>query len=123
MTIDELLSMAALTANDEIPVWDAEAVDEPTKKITAQNFAASVKALAGLVGEAELTEQLADKADVIVDTASGAIASFPDGAAVAAKDITIGIEPVQAGSGDPSPTARSTMRRAASSATTRGLTG
>jgi hypothetical protein len=104
MTIDGLLSLAGLTANDEIPVWDAEAVDEPTKKITAQNLAASVKALAGLVGEAELTEQLADKADVIVDTASGAIASFPDGAAVAAKDITIGIEPVQAGSGDPSPT-------------------
>jgi hypothetical protein len=95
MTIDELLSLAGLTANDEIPVWDAEAADEPTKKITAQNLAASVKALAGLVGEAEFTEQLADKADVIVDTASGAIASFPDGAAVAAKDITIGIEPVQ----------------------------
>lgn len=103
MTIDELLSLAGLTANDEIPVWDAEAADEPTKKITAQNLAASVKTLAGLAGEAELTEQLADKADVIVDTASGAIASFPDGAAVAAKDVTIGIEPVQSGSGDPSP--------------------
>ena len=104
MTIDELLSLAGLTANDEIPVWDAEAADEPTKKITAQNLAASVKTLAGLVGEAEFTEQLVDKADVIVDTASGAIASFPDGAAVAAKDITIAIEPVQSGSGDPSPT-------------------
>ena len=53
MTIDELLSLAGLTANDEIPVWDAEAADEPTKKITAQNLAASVKALAGLVGEAD----------------------------------------------------------------------
>ena len=53
MTIDELLSLAGLTANDEIPVWDAEAADEPTKKITAQNFAASVKTLAGLVGEAD----------------------------------------------------------------------
>lgn len=103
MTIDELLSLVGLTANDEIPVWDAEAVDEPTKKIKAQNLAASVKALAGLVGEAEFTEALADKASAIVDTASGAIASFPDGAAVAAKDITIGIEPVQSGSGDPSP--------------------
>ena len=103
MTIDELLSLAGLTANDEIPVWDAEAADEPTKKITAQNLAASVKTLAGLVGEAEFTEALADKASAIVDTASGAIASFPDGAAVPAKDVTIGIEPVQAGSGDPSP--------------------
>ena len=49
----------------------------------------------GEVSEAELTVKLADKADAIVDTASGAIASFPDGAAVAAKDVTIGIEPVQ----------------------------
>lgn len=104
MTIDELLSLAGLTTNDEIPVWDAEAVDEPTKKIKAQNLAASVKALAGLVGEAEFTEALADKASAIVDTASGAIASFPDGMAAPAKDIVIGIEPVQAGSGDPSPT-------------------
>ena len=111
MTIDELLSLAGLTANDEIPVWDAEAVDEPTKKITAQNLAASVKALAGLVGEEEFTEALADKADkadveeltaqladkasAIVDTASGAIASFPDGMAAPAKDVTIGIEPMQ----------------------------
>ena len=58
----------------------------------------------GDVSEAELTAKLADKASAIVDTASGAIASFPDGAAVPAKDITIGIEPVQSGSGDPSPT-------------------
>jgi hypothetical protein len=74
--------------------------------------AAAEAALAGLegtVGELSddvdgLTEAIVDKASVIVDTASGAIASFPDGAAVPAKDITIGIEPVQAGSGDPSPT-------------------
>lgn len=46
MTIDELLSTAGLTANDEIPVWDAEAAGEPTKKITAQNLAASLMALA-----------------------------------------------------------------------------
>ena len=58
----------------------------------------------GEVSEAELTSKLADKADAIVDTASGAIASFPDGMAAPAKDITIRIEPVQSGSGDPSPT-------------------
>lgn len=52
----------------------------------------------------EIDDKVDDKAPAILDTASGAIASFPDGAAVAAKDITIGIEPVQAGSGDPSPT-------------------
>ena len=49
MTIDELLSIAGLTANDEIPVWDAEATGEPTRKITAQQLAAAVVALASLV--------------------------------------------------------------------------
>lgn len=57
MTIDELLAAAGLTANDEIPIWDAEATGEPTKKITAQNLAAAVVALANLVtgvkGDAE----------------------------------------------------------------------
>ena len=59
MTIDELLALANLTANDEIPVWDAEATGEPTKKITAQQLAASIVALANLVtgvkGNAEST--------------------------------------------------------------------
>lgn len=49
MTINELLALANLTANDEIPVWDAEATGEPTKKITAQQLAASVVTLASLV--------------------------------------------------------------------------
>ena len=37
------------------------------------------------------------------DTASGSIASFPDGAAMPVRDLSVDIEPVQAGSGDPSP--------------------
>ena len=38
------------------------------------------------------------------DTASGSIASFPDGAdSIPMKDVLVHIEPVQAGSGDPSP--------------------
>ena len=38
------------------------------------------------------------------DTASGAVASFPDGADdIPVKDLTIGINAVQSGSGDPSP--------------------
>lgn len=41
----------------------------------------------------------------VTDTASGAIASFPDGAdGVPVKSLTVNIEPVQSGSGDPSPT-------------------
>lgn len=45
MTIAELLSIAALTANDTVPIWDAEATGEPTKKITAENMALSMMAL------------------------------------------------------------------------------
>ena len=48
MTIDELLAAVGLTANDEIPIWDAEATGEPTKKITAANLASSVAAIGGL---------------------------------------------------------------------------
>lgn len=49
MTIHELLAAAGLTANDEIPIWDADGTGEPTKKITAQQLAAAVVALANLV--------------------------------------------------------------------------
>lgn len=45
MTIDELLVITELTANDEIAIWDAEATGEPTKKITATNLAASMAAI------------------------------------------------------------------------------
>ena len=44
-----------------------------------------------------------EKADIITDTASGTIATFPDGAPYPVKDLQITIEPVQSGSGDPSP--------------------
>lgn len=56
MTINELLAMNNLTANDQIPVWDAEATGstEPTAKITAQNFANAVKSLASLIGTGDL---------------------------------------------------------------------
>lgn len=44
------------------------------------------------------------KAPAIFDTASGAIASFDDGAdGMPLKSLTVNIEPVQTGSGDPSP--------------------
>ena len=44
----------------------------------------------------ELKNTLNHKADVIYDTASGDIASFPDGAdGMPVKDLTVGIEPVQ----------------------------
>lgn len=60
---------------------------------------------------AGLSRQISDettglnaKAPVIIDTASGAIASFEDGAdGMPIKMLTVSIEPVQAGSSDPSP--------------------
>ena len=59
MTIHELLQAAGLTANDEIPIWDADGTGEPTKKITAQQLAQAVVTLANLVsgvkGNAEST--------------------------------------------------------------------
>ncbi|MBQ6398204.1 MAG: hypothetical protein IJI06_08680 [Oscillospiraceae bacterium] len=59
----------------------------------------------------DLTEDVSDlksainsKAPVIIDTASGAVASFEDGAdGMPIKSLTVNIEPVQAGNGDPSP--------------------
>lgn len=49
---------------------------------------------------------LSEKVDsaFVTDTATGSIASFPDGADdVPVKDLTVAIEPVQSGSGDPAP--------------------
>lgn len=75
---------------------------------------APVTSVNELTGDVVITPELLevytqDEVDDLVygtypyDTASGAIASFPDGAEVPVKDLVIGIEPVQAGSGDPSP--------------------
>lgn len=63
------------------------------------------EAVASLSGEVDdLNSAINDKAPVIIDTASGSIASFSDGADnIPVKDLTVGIEPVQSGSGDPSP--------------------
>lgn len=53
MTIEELLAATGLTANDLVPIYDAEAAQsvEPTQKITAAQFAAAVKTLANLQGK------------------------------------------------------------------------
>lgn len=53
----------------------------------------------------DLQEKEYDYAPIITDTASGAIASFPDGAdSYPLKECVVNIEAVQSGSGDPSPT-------------------
>lgn len=54
--------------------------------------------------KSDYAELDADKADVIISSASGAIAHFEDGAdGLPVKSLKIGIEPVQEGTGDPSP--------------------
>lgn len=63
MTIDGLNPLTTLTAGDELPVWDVEAsAEEPTKKITAQNMAASVKSLASLPNTTEMNSAIAQGA-------------------------------------------------------------
>lgn len=53
----------------------------------------------------DLKSAVKKKAPVIIDTASGAIVSFEDGAdGMPIKALTVNIEPAQSGSGDPSPT-------------------
>lgn len=51
----------------------------------------------------DLKEDLSQKADVIISSASGSIAHFEDGAEADAVSVIAHIEPVQEGTGDPSP--------------------
>jgi len=67
MTIKELLAATGLTANDLMPIWDAEAASnvEPTQKITAQQLAAAVKSLAGLPSTTEMNSAIATSQRVV----------------------------------------------------------
>jgi hypothetical protein len=56
-----------------------------------------------LSDQTDLQDALDSKADIIVNSASGAIVSIPDAKAAPVVGLTVGIEPVQSGSGDPSP--------------------
>ena len=79
------------------------------KDTTAREAADSAKTLATTAsGNAttalnKINELESEKADAIISSASGAIASFQDGAEAPVKSLTVGIEPVQEGTGDPSP--------------------
>ena len=48
-----------------MPVWDAEASNEPTKKITAQNMANSVKSLADLKNTADVNALISTALDSV----------------------------------------------------------
>ena len=92
--------------------WLEENVDPATgyvldRSLQMENAAAPADMVGDINDEVgDLKNTLNHKADVIYDTASGPIASFPDGAdGLPVKDLTVGIEPVQDTSGgDPSPT-------------------
>lgn len=79
------------------------------KDATARQAAESAKTLATTASANATTalnkinELESEKADTIISSTSGAIASFPDGAESTAKKLVVGIEPVQEGTGDPSP--------------------
>lgn len=77
MTIEELLAATGLTANDLVPIYDAEAAQnvEPTQKVTATQLAAAIKVLASLVNTTEMNAAIAQS------TATGGVGYFksPDG--------------------------------------------
>ena len=87
-----------------------------TAQTGAETAAASVQESASQIAQntsdiSELKEDLttlAPKEDMLkvfpTDTASGSVASFADGANVPVKSLIVNIDPVQSGSGDPSPT-------------------
>ena len=97
--------------DSNVDEWLEENVDPATgyvldRSLQMENAAAPADIVGDInddVGELRNTSN--NKADVIYDTASGPIASFPDGAdGLPVKALTVAIEPVQSGTGDPSPT-------------------
>jgi len=106
---------ATAAANSVTAAQTAQSAAEDAQD-AAETAAASVSSSAAQITQnasdiSELTRQLSDettgldtKAPVILETASGAIASFDDGAdGMPVKKLVAQIEPVQEGTGDPSP--------------------
>lgn len=93
----------ATTAKDDAVSAKTAAETAQAAAETAQGKAETAQAAAEAAKEA--TEEAIDtKAPVILETASGSIASFSDGADnMPMKSLVVDIEPVQSGSGDPSP--------------------
>lgn len=90
--------VVVLTASDV----GAGTYSKPSGGIPASDLAAAVQTSLGKADTA--IQQHHFLAAFATDIASGAIASFTDGADdIPVKDLAIAIEPVQAGSGDPSP--------------------
>jgi hypothetical protein len=103
---------AAISAQAEAEDAEAAKTAAQTAEASAQGFAQTASAKASQAAESAAQAQAsADRANVDIlrflptDSASGAVASFTDGADnVPLKSLVVGINPVQSGEGDPSPT-------------------
>ena len=89
-------------------VYNSTAV-ETDKTLSVENVPADAKKTGDEINK--LMSEIADKSDTVdmlkafpTDTASVSVASFADGANVPVKSLIVNIDPVQSGSGDPSPT-------------------
>lgn len=80
----------AETAEDNAEL--AQAAAETAQAAAAQSATAAAQSAAAAQAAAM---DVIDKAPVIIDTASGAIASFPDGSAAPIKQLTVAVNPVQ----------------------------
>lgn len=77
--------------------------DKILKSITFPDLPDKYLIPQGTVTEADLEEAEGTKADAIVRSASGDIASYDDGGDLPMKSLKVNIVPKQSGSGDPSP--------------------
>lgn len=96
----------ATTKASEAAASEAAALSAKTDAESARDAAVQSASEAAASAESIDPETLEHKAygAYVVESASGSIASFPDGADnIPMKDVLVHIEPVQEGSGDPSP--------------------
>ena len=87
--------------------YDTEWIDQPEMDAEHVSYDSSETYSDGTVGKelGTINSALSSLSSVteIIDTASGAIASFPDGSGLPMRSLLATIEPQQEGSGDPSP--------------------
>ena len=96
----------ATTKASEAAESEAAALSAKTDAETARDAAAQSASQAAASAESIDPDEFNRKiyAAFATDIATGSVASFPDGAdSIPMKDVLVHIEPVQAGSGDPSP--------------------
>ena len=96
----------AITKASEAAASETAALSAKTDAESARDAAAQSASEAAASAESIDPETLEHKAygAYVVESASGAVVSFPDGADnIPMKDVLVHIEPVQEGSGDPSP--------------------